>query len=152
MHNKIYHHRRFLSDNQLSPADLSEGIRHKIRIFDGVEGLLSETFGAERQQMELHLMKIDLELIEDLIDYFFDNTDEKPSSDHPPIHNNSPQNGDEEILMRLWKQGRRTKLPRSLFIREGIKQNIQGTNIPIGSFMLVKSSVFRNIYDLKRLN
>ena len=136
MQNRIYHHRRFLADNQLSPADLTEGIRLKIRIFDGVEGLLSDTFGEERQQMELHLLKIDLELVGDLHGFYFD-------ADAPV-----PEDPDEAVLARLWERGERDDLSRSYLRSQGLTRELRG-DMQIGRFRVVRQSRVRWVFGVE---
>ena len=148
--NRITHHQRFLTLNKISPADLPEPIRRKLKNYHLLESMLSDTVGEDRERVEERLKRLDLELSEDLFDEFFEDSFEKPLSDQTLKRDKRQLSGDELILMGLWNEGVRTNIPRSLFIRKGIKTSIQGPNIPIGSFRIVKTGVFTHNYRLER--
>lgn len=132
------HHRRFLSDNHLSPADLPEGIRAKIRIFDGVEALLPDTLADDRRQLERHLFKIDLELIGDLHEEFFEDAEVLP--DDPDV----------AVLLRLWERGEKTGLSRSYLRQQGFSGRLDVFNLVVGDFRLRRKSQIRWVFDLDK--
>lgn len=138
MNSKMPHHRRFLSDNHLSPADLPEGIRAKIRIFDGVEALLPDTLADDRKQLERHLFKIDLELVGDLHEEFFEETEVLP--DNPDL----------AVLLRLWERGERRGLSRSYLRQQGFSGRLDTYHLKIGEFFLKRKSRVRWIFDLDK--
>lgn len=144
------HHKRFLETNGLSPADLPEPLRRKLKNYDLIKSMLPDTVDQDRESLEERLQRIDVELTEDLFDEYFEENQESEVSDQVSEMVKSQPNGDELVLTRLWEQGKRTKLLRSLFIREGIETPISGTIVKIGPFVLRKTGVFRHEYSLTR--
>ena len=150
--NKIPFHRRFLDNNNLSPADLPAPHRRMLKNYDLLESMLHQALDEERESIEERLKRLDYELTEAFYTEYFDENDENPLSESAPEVHKRQLSRDELILMRLWDQGVRSKIPRSLFIQEGINVPISGVNIPIGSFILRKTGVFRQEYNLERLS
>lgn len=138
MNSKMPHHRRFLADNQLSPADLPEGIRAKIRIFDGVEALLPDTLADDRKQLERHLFKIDLELVGDLHEEFFEEAEVLP--DDPDL----------AVLLRLWERGERKGLSRTYLRQQGFSGRLDAAHLKVADFHLRRKSQLRWVFNLER--
>ncbi len=145
------HHRQFLLTNQLSIADLAEPLRAKLKTYDLIESMVSETIDEDRESLTKRLRRLDFELTDDLFLEFFSENIEEPEEERIPEVAKRQPSGDESILIRLWEQGRRAKIPLSVFIREGIKTPISGNNVQIGPFLLRKTGVFTNEYSLESM-
>ena len=99
---------------------------------------MPDTLADDRRQLERHLFKIDLELIGDLHEEFFEDAEVLP--DDPDV----------AVLLRLWERGEKTGLSRSYLRQQGFSGRLDVFNLVVGDFRLRRKSQIRWVFDLDK--
>ena len=157
---KKIEHQVFLKNNKLDKKLLLQPIQEKIEIFDRMHKLLETVSDCEKGNLLEQLEELDLEILEDIDEEYADKLefneiedvlDEQPVLEIvvPKKETAKPAN-DEAILDELVKMGRTKDIGRSTFKDLGIKTQL-GWETVIGKYRVVRTSVFRYRYEVKRI-
>ena len=157
---KKIEHKTFLKNNNLDKKLLLEPIQDKIEIFDRMHGLLETVTDCEKDNLLEQLEELDLEILEDIDEEYADKLefneieealDEQPALEKVlPTKEVSKPITDEAILDELVKMGRTQDIGRSTFKDLGMKTQL-GWETVIGKYRVVRTSVFRYRYGVKRI-
>ena len=167
---KKIEHQVFLKNNKLDKKLLLQPIQEKIEIFDRMYTLLETVSDCEKGNLMEQLEELDLEILEDIDEEYADKlefneieeiledkpalekvTTQKPELEKVIIKPETPKKiTDESILDELVKMGRTQDIGRSTFKDLGIKTQF-GWETVIGKYRVVRTSVFRYRYEVKRI-
>ena len=157
---KKIEHQVFLKNNKLDKKLLLQPIQEKIEIFDRMHKLLETVSDCEKGNLLEQLEELDLEILEDIDEEYADKLefneiedvlDEQPVLEIVATKKETPKpTTDEAILDELFKMGRTQDIGRSTFKDLGIKTQL-GWETIIGKYRVVRTSVFRYRYEVKRI-
>ena len=156
---KKIEHKTFLKNNSLDKKLLLEPIQDKIEIFDRMHKLLDTVSDCEQGDLLEQLEELDLEILEDIDEEYADklefNEIEEALEEQTVLEKVMPKKespkstNDEAILDELVKMGRTQDIGRSTFKDLGLKSKL-GWETVIGKYRVVRTSVFRYRYGVKR--
>lgn len=157
---KKIEHKTFLTNNRLDTKLLLQPIQEKIEIFDRMHKLLETVSDCEKGNLLEQLESLDLEILEDIDEEYADKLkfneiedvlDEQPVLEIVATKKETPKpTTDETILDELVKMGRTKDIGSSTFKDLGIKTQL-GWETVIGKYRVVRTSVFRYRYEVKRI-
>tara|TARA_R110000796_G_scaffold66452_1_gene152850 strand:+ start:152 stop:628 length:477 start_codon:yes stop_codon:yes gene_type:complete len=157
---KKIEHQIFLKNNKLDKKLLLQPIQEKIEIFDRMHKLLETVSDCEKGNLLEQLEELDLEILEDIDEEYADklefNEIEEALEEQSVLEKVAPKKEtlkpttDEAILDELFKMGRTQDIGRSTFKDLGIKTQL-GWETIIGKYRVVRTSVFRYRYEVKRI-
>ncbi|MCB9448664.1 MAG: hypothetical protein H6585_10005 [Flavobacteriales bacterium] len=158
---KTYRHQRFLQENNIDISTLPEMLQKRINIFGVLLKKLDETVEEDKEELLNKLETLDLEIEEDLEDYFdgkLENNEEDYTEEDKAIlkaqeeaeqkkkeeeEKAAKQPSDEELLENLLKSG--IQLISSAELKQkGFKGKLENRQLRVGNYQLCMG-----IYDLK---
>jgi|GEM_PF-1886242 len=157
----------FIQTNTIDIDSLPNDLQNRIRGIEDWVTQLEHTIEEDRRQLEIKIEKLDLELEEDLYEYYDDklcNNDvceipekKKKEKKQKPIIELKPEpivsklSKNEQILKTLHDTGKTSSLNRSYLMKLGMSGTLDQKIMVFGDYRLARSSFFTYSYRLEKI-
>jgi len=176
----VFKYLAFIQTNTIDINSLPNDLQNRIRGIEDWVTQLEHTIGEDRRQLEIKIERLDLELEEDLYEYYDDilcNNDiceipekgiikevkkkiktknkvrkkQKPIIELKPAPIVSKLSKNEQILKTLHETGKTNSLNRSFLLKLGMSGTLDQKIIVFGDYRLVRTSFFTYSYRLDKI-